>query len=54
MHLLPSKFFILGGKKTYTKGVVGLKLDMAKAYNQVEWCFLEKVPQKMGFLDEWT
>ena len=29
------------------------KLDMSKAYNRVEWVFLEKIMQKMGFADKW-
>ncbi|XP_021717031.1 uncharacterized protein LOC110684901 [Chenopodium quinoa] len=33
---------------------VALKLDMMKAYDQVEWEFLEKAMHKLGFCDEWT
>lgn len=31
------------------KGVSVLKLDVSKAYDHVEWCFLEKIMAKLGF-----
>ena len=34
-------------------GFMGLKLDMSKAYNWVEWGFLEVVMKKMGFSSKW-
>ena len=29
-------------------GLMAVKLDMSKAYNHVEWVFLEKIMEKMG------
>ena len=30
-----------------------LKLDMSKAYDRMEWCFLEKIMEKLGFAERW-
>ncbi|CAM8885121.1 unnamed protein product [Rhodiola kirilowii] len=35
-------------------GYCAMKLDMAKAYDRVEWDFLEEMHKKMGFPEEWT
>jgi hypothetical protein len=34
-------------------GFMGIKLDMSKAYNRVEWAFIEAMMHKMGFAPRW-
>lgn len=43
-------FHYLRKKTKGKKGYLGLKLDISKAYNRVEWSFLEKMMYKLGFL----
>ena len=44
----------LNRKSQGKQGYAALKVDMAKAYDQVEWGFLEKIMLKMGFHANWV
>lgn len=35
-------------------GFMTLKLDLRKAYDRVEWTFLESMMLKLGFVAEWV
>lgn len=45
-------FHFLKLRKATHRFELGIKLDMNKAYDRVEWDFLEAVMRKMGFCDE--
>lgn len=32
---------------------MSIKADVEKAYDRVEWCFVEKVLKNMGFNSRW-
>jgi hypothetical protein len=40
-------------KRKRKKPLCAVKLDMMKAYDRVEWCFLEQMMQKLGFCRGW-
>ncbi|XP_070677505.1 uncharacterized protein [Malus domestica] len=46
-------FHLLKGRKAKTKYELGLKIDMQKAYDRVEWDFLDATMGKMGFCNRW-
>lgn len=47
---------LLHSLKKYKKGKVGkmtVKLDMSKAYNRIEWPYIEAVMRAIGFQEKW-
>jgi len=41
-------------KRSGEDGYAALKLDMSKAYDRVEWAFMEKIMRRLGFHERWT
>ena len=46
-------FYSMKKYKFGDNGFMAFKLDMTKAYNWVEWSFLENLMRKMGFCENW-
>ncbi|KAF5442887.1 hypothetical protein F2P56_035499 [Juglans regia] len=40
-------------RKKHKEAFMALKLDMSKAYDRLEWSFIQQVLQRMGFAKEW-
>lgn len=47
-------FHTMKKRSNGSKGTISVKLDMSKAYDQVEWDFLEAILKKMGFNAAWV
>ena len=41
-------------RKKGKKALMAIKLDMSKAYDKVEWVYLETMMRKMGFHERWS
>ena len=39
---------------TGKKDFMAMKLNMSKAYDKMEWCFLEQILLKLGFQESWV
>lgn len=46
-------FHAMRTKKLGKEGVMTIKLDTLKAYDRVEWDFLQEVMERIGFCKKW-
>ena len=47
-------FHTIKNKRAGKEGLCAIKLDMHKAYDRVEWCFLKEIMLKFGFKESWV
>lgn len=44
---------LLSVKKCKRKRYMAIKLDMKKAYDKLDWHFIKRCFNKLGFVDRW-